>query len=70
MVFRSSKSFLIFRDPFLHIGPFSCYIFFSRLVLTPPPHALPRLKLVGIMLETSNLARKYKNICRFRKYTS
>ena len=30
---------------------------------------LPRLKLVKIMLETSNLARKYKLICSFRKYT-
>ena len=32
----------------------------------PPP---PRLKLVRIMLETANLARKYKSICSFRKYT-
>ena len=29
----------------------------------------PRLKLVRIMLETSNLARKYTPICSFRKYT-
>ena len=27
------------------------------------------LKLIGIMLETSNLARKYRHICSFRKYT-
>ena len=30
---------------------------------------LPRLKLVRIMLETSNLAHKYIPICSFRKYT-
>ena len=30
------------------------------------PHCL---KLVRIMLETSNLVRKYTHICRFRKYT-
>ena len=30
---------------------------------------LPRLKLVRITLETSNLARKYTPICSFRKYT-
>ena len=29
----------------------------------------PRLKPVRIMLETSNLARKYTPICSFRKYT-
>ena len=29
----------------------------------------PRLKLVRIMLESSNLARKYTPICSFRKYT-
>ena len=29
----------------------------------------PCLKLVRIMLETSNLARKYTPICSFRKYT-
>ena len=29
---------------------------------------LPSLKLVGIMLETSNLVRKYIHICNFRKY--
>ena len=29
----------------------------------------PSLKLVRIMLETSNLGRKYKLICSFRKYT-
>ena len=29
----------------------------------------PRLKLVKIMLETSNLAHKYTPICSFRKYT-
>ena len=29
----------------------------------------PRLKLVRIMLETLNLARKYTPICSFRKYT-
>ena len=29
----------------------------------------PRLKLVKIMLETSNLARKYTLMCSFRKYT-
>ena len=28
-----------------------------------------RLKLVRIILETSNLARKYTHICSFRKYT-
>ena len=33
--------------------------------ITPPPC----LKLVTIMLETSNLARKYTPICGFRKYT-
>ena len=27
------------------------------------------LKLIGIMLETSNLARKYRHICSFRKYS-
>ena len=27
------------------------------------------LRLVRIMLETSNLARKYKPICSFRKYS-
>ena len=30
---------------------------------------LPCLKLVRVMLETSNLARKYTSICSFRKYT-
>ena len=36
----------------------------------PPPSATPPfLKLVRIMLETSNLARKYTPICSFRKYT-
>ena len=30
---------------------------------------VPRLKLVRIMLETSNSARKYISICSFRKYT-
>ena len=30
---------------------------------------LPRLKLVRIILETSNLARKYEHIISFRKYT-
>ena len=30
---------------------------------------LPVLKLVRILLETWNLARKYARICRFRKYT-
>ena len=35
----------------------------------PPPPPPPRLKLVRIMLETANLARKYKSICSFRKYT-
>ena len=34
--------------------------------ITGPP---PYLKLVGIMLEASNLASKYKLICIFRKYT-
>ena len=29
----------------------------------------PRLKLVRIILEISNLARKYTHICSFRKYT-
>ena len=29
----------------------------------------PCLKPVRIMLETSNLARKYTPICSFRKYT-
>ena len=29
----------------------------------------PVLKLVRILLETWNLARKYARICRFRKYT-
>ena len=29
----------------------------------------PCLKLVKIMLETSNLASKYTSICSFRKYT-
>ena len=29
---------------------------------------LPSLKHVGIMLETSNLVRKYIHICNFRKY--
>ena len=29
----------------------------------------PRLKLVTIMLEASNVARKYTTICSFRKYT-
>ena len=29
----------------------------------------PCLKLVRIMLETSNLARKYTHLCSFRKYT-
>ena len=29
----------------------------------------PCLKLVRIMLETSNLVRKYTRICSFRKYT-
>ena len=29
---------------------------------------IPYLKLVKIMLETSNLARKYTHICSFRKY--
>ena len=33
------------------------------------PPLPPRLKLVRIMLETSNLARKYRHICSFRKYT-
>ena len=30
---------------------------------------LPVLKLIRILLETWNLARKYARICRFRKYT-
>ena len=30
---------------------------------------IPRLKPVRIMLETSNLARKYTPICSFKKYT-
>ena len=34
--------------------------------ITPPPSGL---KLVKIMLEASNLARKYTLICSFRKYT-
>ena len=34
-------------------------------IITPPPC----LKLVRIMLKTSNLARKYTSICSFRKYT-
>ena len=29
----------------------------------------PCLKLVRIMLETSNMARKYTHLCSFRKYT-
>ena len=29
----------------------------------------PCVKLVRIMLESSNLVRKYKHICSFRKYT-
>ena len=29
----------------------------------------PCLKLVRIMLETSNVARKYTHLCSFRKYT-
>ena len=29
---------------------------------------LPRLKLVRIMLENSNLAHKYTHICSLRKY--
>ena len=33
--------------------------------IIPPPC----LKLVRVMLETSNLARKYTPICSFRKYT-
>ena len=32
-------------------------------------YPLPCLKLVGIMLETSNLTRKYTHIFSFRKYT-
>ena len=35
--------------------------------ITPTPH--PCLKPVRIMLETSNVARRYKPICSFRKYT-
>ena len=35
--------------------------------LNPPP--ISCLKLIGIMLETWNLIRKYKRICSFRKYT-
>ena len=37
-----------------------------RVGKLPPP---PCLKLVRIMLETSNLARKYTPICSFRKYS-
>ena len=33
------------------------------------PHPIPRLKLMRIMLEISNLTRKYTPICSFRKYT-
>ena len=32
----------------------------------PPP---PYIKLVKIMPETSNLARKYTHLCSFREYT-
>ena len=35
----------------------------------PPPPPPPCLKHVTIMLETSNLARKYTPVCSFRKYT-
>ena len=37
--------------------------------ITLSPLLPPCLKLVRIMLETSNLARKYTPICSFRKYT-
>ena len=30
---------------------------------------LPRVKLVRIMLKTSNLAHKYTHTCKFRKFT-
>ena len=45
---------------------------FRGSFFTPPPPPLPQprfLKLVRIMLETSNLARKYTYICSFTKYT-
>ena len=34
----------------------------------PPPPILLRLKLVTVMLETENIARKYTLICSFRTY--
>ena len=40
------------------------------VILPPSPHPpSPCLKLVRIMLETSNLAGKYTSIYSFRKYT-
>ena len=38
--------------------------------IAPPPHPHPPyLKLVRIMLQTSNLPSKFINICIFSKYT-
>ena len=39
----------------------------GEIKYTPPPPQC--LKPVTIMLETSNLTRRYTSICSFRKYT-
>ena len=49
---------------------FSWYIRIAseREFIFPVKITPPRLKVIKIMLETSNLARKYTPICSFRKY--